>query len=166
MPVLLTQEKMKSVIRYNPDTGIFIWLVGNNKRKAGDIAGGIGAAGYWMIGVSGKRYYAHMLAWLYMTGEFPTVGIDHKDRCKTNNKWDNLRLATKAQNSANTEIMSTNKSGYKGVSWHRDLYKWQVHIRINGKSKYLGVYTSKEEAAQVYRNAAIREHGEFVNMHT
>lgn len=129
--------------------------------RAGHLAGGEGAKGYWMIGINGKRYYAHILAWFYMTKAMPDVEIDHQDRDRKNNRWNNLRLATRRQNAANAKLPVTNTSGYKGVSWNRKLKKWFVTIRQEGKSVYLGRFSSPADAAQAYRDAAQRIHGQF-----
>lgn len=158
----LTHTTLLSLLKYNPKTGIFTWRRNNSRRRVGDRAGGVGAKGYWMIGISDKRYYAHVLAWFYMTGEKPVMGIDHRDGNGMNNRWRNLRLATKRQNAANAKLPSTNTSGYKGVSWNRKLHKWHVTIRREGKSTYLGLFLSPKAAARAYRDAALRIHGQFV----
>jgi hypothetical protein len=155
-------EELKKVIHYDPDTGIFTWLilVNINKGNPGDIAGCL-RNDYITIGINGKRYYAHHLAWFYMKGEWPKE-IDHWDTNKSNNKWKNLRLSNRSQNMYNTKLRKDNKSGYKGVSRFRD--KWQTKIWVNKECIYLGIYDTAEEAYKIYCEAAEKYHGEFVNL--
>jgi hypothetical protein len=87
------------------------------------------------------------------------VEVDHINGDKLDNRKSNLRLCNRWQNKANTRIISTNTTGYKGVSWHKD--KWQASIRVSGKLIYLGRYATKEEAAKVYNKAATTHFGEF-----
>ena len=157
----LTFERAIALLEYDCLTGIFRWRVDHNKMKAGDIAGGFGAGGYWMIGVDGGRYYGHRLAWLIMAGEWPSGKVDHKDTDRTNNVWENLRPATSSQNLMNSVIKSTNKSGFKGVSWAAHCSKWQAHIRIDGRSTYLGLYENPADAHAAYAAASREFHGEY-----
>jgi hypothetical protein len=85
--------------------------------------------------------------------------VDHVNRDKLDNRRSNLRLCTRSQNKANTGIISTNTSGYKGVSFHKN--KWQASIRIDNKLLYLGRYDTKEEAAEAYNKKAFEQWGEF-----
>lgn len=118
-----------------------------------------------MISVDYQIYRGHLLAWLYMAGEWPKSFIDHKDLNKHNNAWDNLREATKSQNMANVGLIKSNKSGLKGVSRYRagEAYgkSWQASIGKDGKSKHLGHFATKEEAHAAYVAAAQNIFGEF-----
>jgi hypothetical protein len=89
--------------------------------------------------------------------------IDHIDGDTRDNRKALLRPATNAQNQYNQGIPSHNTSGHKGVCWHKRDQKWQARIRHEGKSISLGYFTDVEEAAQAYREAAIRLHKEFAN---
>lgn len=158
----ITVERLREVLRYNPDTGEWMWLVAPNRRiRAGDVAGSVTAGGYRMISVDGHRDYAHRLAWLYMTGEWPVEDIDHRDMDHANNRWENLRVATRAQNIANSGIRSTNKSGFKGVHWSRRKKRWCAAITIRGKEKHLGYFIELGQAHVAYRRAAEEAFGEF-----
>lgn len=98
---MITQELLKSRLDYNPMTGNFVWLTARGKGK---IAGRICKKdGYVIIRCNNKQYYAHRLAFLYMTGAFPTNQVDHINRIRTDNRWDNLRDVDNRTNSANTK---------------------------------------------------------------
>jgi hypothetical protein len=89
---------------------------------------------------------------------------DHKDGNPLNCQRDNLRIATRQQNSCNQKIRSTNTSGYKGVSWHSRRYKWQAYIMVNYKRVYLGLFGTAEDAAKAYNEKAKELHGEFARL--
>ncbi|MDE1814536.1 MAG: HNH endonuclease, partial [Thaumarchaeota archaeon] len=143
-------------------TGIFTWLQNRGRHFcAGARAGTRLPLGYWQIYLGGKRYLAHRLAWLYMTGAFPTGHIDHINRDPSDNRWVNLRAATPSQNLANQGLSKSNKSGFKGVCWNKRKRKWQAGIRIGGKQTWLGLFSDPAQAHAAYVRAAIREFGEF-----
>jgi hypothetical protein len=153
-----TPERVRELLDYDPETGIFRWRIDRAAMKAGDVAGGIGAAGYWMIGIDMCRMYGHVLAWMHLTGEHPPSLLDHEDTDRLNNRWTNIRAATHSQNSWNMKKPPRNTSGYKGVSKHTKNEKWCAFIRINGKSKYLGSFSDPHDA---YVSAAKDNFGEF-----
>jgi hypothetical protein len=152
---MLTQERLKELLHYDPDTGIFINLTQRRGRaKKGAVAGTKNPKGYIIIMIDGKFYYAHRLAWFYFYGEFPEGFLDHKNQNPSNNRICNLRLATtqeNAQNISNPRI--NNKSGFRGVSWYKSTNKWLAHITINRKVKHLGYFDTPEEAHEAYLNA-------------
>src|SRR5690606_13478665 len=158
---MITQEYLKSILRYEPDTGNFIRLKSKGKiYKIGDIAGCVTNRGYVTICINGKVYYGHRLAWFYMTGRFIDQ-IDHKDLNKSNNKWENLRESSGSQNLGNIRKHKDNKSGYKGVSWYKPYQKWVVYIKAGSLRKNLGYYDDILEAAKVYEKAAEKYFKEF-----
>lgn len=162
----LTQELLKSVLNYNPDSGEFTWLVnigsGSAARHPGDRAGyGAVRKEYRKIGIFGNEYYEHRLAFLYMTGRVPKF-IDHKDRNGTNNVWSNLREATRSQNQGNRTRNKNNTSGYKGVWKLKD--RWRAMIWYRGKGIHIGVFDTIEEAAVAYKVRAIELFGEFAHV--
>lgn len=162
----LTQERLKELLDYSPETGLFYWLIDRPPlRKAGDTAGALRDTGYISISVDDRACKAHQLAWLWMTGGWPPRFIDHRDTDKANNRWLNLRLATKSQNQANMRAPKNNKSGFKGVSRYRAGDRrglpWQASIGKDGKSFCLGHFETAEQAHMAYAIAARKLFGEF-----
>jgi hypothetical protein len=106
---------------------------------------------------------AHRIAWLMGAGEWPPDGvdIDHINLNRADNRWSNLRLASRSQNMGNSPAHRDSQSGVKGLTWLADRQKWQVRICVQGKRKTLGYFASKEQAALVYRHAAEAAFGEF-----
>ena len=92
----LTLERLKTLLHYDPETGLWTWRVNKGRVKAGSIAG-CSTRGYWVLRVDQHNYLSHILAWFYMTGEWPEHEVDHRDLDKGNNHWDNLRPATDVQ---------------------------------------------------------------------
>lgn len=157
-------ERLHELLEYEPDTGLLRWRVAQSRRvKAGDIAGTPSSNGYINVQVDGKLYLSHRLIWTMQTGEWPPLGteIDHRDRDKHNNRWSNLRLATRAQNIINRGIGRNNTSGFRGVSLYRPLNKWRARISHKGNQIALGYYDTPEEAGEAYRKAARDIYGEF-----
>lgn len=119
--------------------------------------------GYWRLTFGGVSYYVAQLVWYIHTGEWPTFTIDHRDTDGLNDRFENLRRATKGQNTANSGLRYDNTSGLKGVSYCTATGKWRASIRINGREKNLGRYAEKEVAYQAYLTAANQHFGpEFV----
>ena len=157
----LTAERLRHLLDYDPVSGVFTWKNPPHARfKVGQVTGTVNTFGYVVIVVDGKARKAHRLAWLYMTGEFPPNQMDHINRIKTDNRWENLRPATRQQNSMNC-TRNNNTSGKKGVSWDKQNGKWQARIRVNGKLHHLGFYHDIEDAAVAYKNIARILHGDF-----
>jgi len=158
-------ERLKQVLRYDPDTGHFTWRVEIKKGqvKAEDRAGAHLAPTQRkaLISNDGIRYAAHRLAWFYQYGEWPNERIDHVDGDSSNNRISNLRQATHSQNMHNRKRCSRNTSGAKGVFWCEHRNKWRARIGNNGKTQSLGRYDTIEEAREAYRIAAEKLHGEF-----
>ena len=159
---MITQSELKEVLEYNPDTGVFIWLKSNGPRaKVGNVAGWNINEEYIQISIYGKKYRAHRLAFLYMTGEWPKELVDHINQVKDDNRYINLREATVSQNNINSKKQKNNKSGYRGVYWDNKNQIWRVQIKYKSKHKYLGRYTDIKEAAEVYKKAALELYGKF-----
>lgn len=154
----LTAERLRELLHYEPETGIFTWLVSNGKRaKVGAIAGTTTSDGYVAIGIGRAQYQAHRLAWLYMTGEWPPHMIDHENTIRTANWWKNLRLATNAQNMQNLrKALPNNKCGMLGVSQRNTTFSAQ--IKVGGKKHYLGSFDTPELAHAAYLEAKARMH--------
>ena len=156
----LTQARLKSLLSYNPETGDFTWLVGGRRRRLGEIAGGPRCVGsekfYVVIGIDGKLYYAHRLAWLYIYDAWPKNGIDHVDQNSLNNRLSNLRDVTPSENSKNQKRQNNNRSGVTGVRFRNVLQKWLAQIQVNGKQIHLGYFKLKEDAITARKNAEVK----------
>ena len=139
----LTQATLKEALRYEPEAGIFY------KVTTGKECSYTNKRGYVIVSVKSKQHQAHRLAFLYMNGCFPRGYVDHKNTCKSDNRWVNLREATNQQNQRNRGLSVSNNSGHKGVSWNKDLNKWRVRIMIDNKSKSFGCFEDLELAALV-----------------
>lgn len=154
---MLSQSRLRHVLKYFPETGDFIWLnPTSNRVKKGSIAGSVdrmSGGTYLRIRIDGILYNAHRLAFLYMEGEFPGDMTDHKDGNGLNNQWKNLRKATSSQNNKNSKKRSHNTSGHCGVAWNKKKSKWQAMLTTNGKVVYLGFFDDKKDAAQARINA-------------
>lgn len=159
----LTADRLREVLRYSPSTGEFHWrIMCSARRPAGMLAGDKKIdSGYILIGVDGFRYRAHRLAWLYMTGAWPTDQIDHEDTNRSNNRWDNLRTATNQLNQANARLSKNNTSGFKGVFWNHRLRKWQAKISVDGQQIHLGYHEDAAVLAAAYLAAAKKYFGDF-----
>jgi hypothetical protein len=162
----LTAEYVRSILDYNPNTGQFTRLnvPGTRTDLVNKPTGSAHNMGYITIFIKGKHYYAHRLAWLIVTGAWPSYDIDHKNNIRNDNKWENLRLATKSQNLMNTGVYKSNTVGYKGVHKRKNWNKWRARIIVNGKRLHLGDFNTPEEAALAYNEAAIKYHKEFANL--
>lgn len=155
----LTQERLKELLDYDPDTGVFVWKAWRGgTAKAGSVAGALRTDGYRQIELNRRRYYGHRLAFLYMEGAFPPDCVDHINHKKADNRWDNLRHVTNQENQKHKAMQTDNTSGVTGVYWNKSLGKWKSHIRVDGKSIYLGITHDKDEAIR-WRKAAEVKYG-------
>ncbi len=150
-------EKLIKVYTYDSETGLFYRNYTAGGQKEGSIAGNLRNDKYIGIGLDGKIYLAHRLAWLYMTGELPDR-LDHIDENKSNNRWGNLREATRSQNGAN-RLVDPGKSNVRGIRLVGR--KWQTQICVNKKWIYLGSFESKEEASEAYIKARQEYFGDY-----
>lgn len=161
---MITQERLKELLDYDPATGVFTWRVARCRVKAGDRAGYLRSDGYWMIVVDGcSPVGAHRLAWLWVHGFLPKE-IDHRNLDRADNRIAEIRVATHSQNHANTPISIRNKCGFKGVHFSADgkrAKRWRAMIRVNGKLSSLGRFSTAEEAHACYVAAAEKAFGEF-----
>jgi hypothetical protein len=117
--------------------------------------------GYVAINISGKLHRAHRLAFLYMMGAFPENDVDHINRDRADNRWANLRPATRSENKLNGGPHRDNKSSRNGVSWFARDQKWRARGTCNGKQRHLGYFDTLEEAAAVADAWRKEHHGEF-----
>lgn len=148
-------ERMKEMLTYAPDTGLFVWLVDgtkNAKYKAGDVAGTIHPDGYVIISFMSQTFHAARLAWLYVYDEFPKNQIDHIDRNKENNRIDNLRDVSAWVNMQNRSVSENTISGITGVTTER-FDRWSASIVVDGIYRYLGRHKSLLSAAKARHRA-------------
>ena len=165
---MLTQERLKELLSYNSESGEFIWKI---RRSRGALAGGIAGriskakrdagGGYRWIGIDGKEYLAHRLAWLYMTGVEPQGDIDHRNTDRADNRFANLREADGSQNMANKVRQANNTTGFKGVSLNKATGKFVASIQRGGAYKYLGLFKTPEQAHAAYAAEAKSLFGDF-----
>lgn len=154
---------LRQVLDYDPATGIFVWRqkIGR-KVVVGRRAGAVNRAGYRVIGIGGRLYYAHRLAWLWMTGEWPERDVDHRFGLTDDNRWSELRSATEQQNGFNARRHAHNSTGLKGVSWHRAAGKYAAHIIVDGRKRHLGLFDDPSLAHAAYLAAVAEIQPNFV----
>jgi hypothetical protein len=159
----ITQDKLKEYLAYDSCTGVFTWLKPKARRiKVGSVAGSpVVRGGYLSIMLDGINYPCHQLAWLYVYGYIPNEIVDHRNNQPTDNRINNLRLATKTNNAYNTKLSKRSTTGIKGV--HIRNGKYIARVTANGVSHFLGSYTSIDAATNAVRSARERLHGEYAN---
>lgn len=143
----LTQERLKQMLRYDPETGVFTRIRANGTAKVGDVAGTRKPDGYRAISIDGRLYQANRLAWLYMTGDWPPELVDHRDRDPSNDRWANLRAATPSQNAGNSATKIRSISGVKGVHWNKAMRRWCAQVKVERKIAHTSYHTSIDSAA-------------------
>lgn len=159
----ITAEYVRSILDYDPDTGLFTWKFRNdashawNAKWAGKYAGAIDSRfKRYQISICKKIYLSHRIAYLYMTGEWPSGEIDHIDGNPSNNKWSNLRLASRfIQNQNRSGVFGRN--GLKGVRFHKPSKKWQSRLR----DSHLGLFDCPAVASFAYQIEADIKYKEF-----
>lgn len=156
---MIIPEDIGEYLSYDPQTGALTWLVYRAAGVgAGHLAGSLHYVGkFRTVSFKGRRYLAHRIAWFLMTGEQPPALIDHIDLDPANNRWSNLRPATHSLNGANVR---SRRNGRKGVTL-RATGRYQAQIKRGGKSYYLGVFDTEEEAASAYAAKATELFGTF-----
>lgn len=161
---MITHELLTKLFDYNPENGLFICKTPiSNKVDKGDIAGWISNTNYRMIQIHGKRYVAHRLAWFYVYGKWPVNQLDHINGDRQDNRINNLREVTNAQNSRWKPKNKNNKAGYKGVCFNKKSKKhpYQAFITFERKNYYLGKFKTPEQAAFAYNIKAKELFKEF-----
>lgn len=155
---ILTQARLKEVLNYDPEVGIFTWKVRPcTNVHIGDIAGA-NTQGYRQIRIDKRLYRSPRLAWLYVHGVWPTGQIDHRDRDRANNKIDNLRDVTQAVNQHNSGVRVDSKSGLTGVTWSKKAGMWRSRINANNTPFFLGYFNTPELASAAYQAAKLIYH--------
>lgn len=154
--VELTMDRLRSVLDYNPQTGVFTWKkVSAGTRVENGVAGSPAIGGkYVSITIDQKPYLAHRLAWFYVNGVWPEGEIDHMDGCGTNNRIDNLRDVSHAVNMQNirAKTAKNKRSSLMGVSVS-DEGRITSSLTFAGKSYYLGTFDTEHDAHKAYISA-------------
>lgn len=154
----LTQDRLKSLLTYDPATGVFVSLTKRKRVAANSVIGTVLTRGYLGCMLDSKRYMLHRLAWLYVYGVWPDGVVDHINHNPSDNRIPNLRVVTTQENHHNRARRTKSASGYLGVAWHKRDARWQAHIEIDGKSKYLGQFTDLALAIEARINAERNYH--------
>lgn len=149
----LTAERLRELLHYDPETGVFTRAVRtSNRTHVGDIAGTCNTLGYRSICIDSRYFAEHRLAWLYVTGRWPVDDIDHLDGNRANNAFRNLRDVPRATNLQNQRRASRNsKTGFLGVIAYGE--KFRATISLNRTHRFLGTFDTPEEAHQAYLKA-------------
>jgi hypothetical protein len=157
----MEQSYLKSILSYDPETGVFRWITPRSGINVGDRAGSINGDGYRVIMIDKKNYPVGRLAFLYMCGYLPAYDVDHWNRDRSDDRWENLREATRGQNMMNGNLRTDNISGHRGVNVHGPTGKWRAYITANGKRRHLGLFSSFDLAVEARLTAEAKYHGEF-----
>ena len=144
---MITQKELRRALHYDARRGVWRWRVGRSGTAGkGSIAGYLQPNGYRYIQVNGKLYLSSRLAWFYIRGYFPEHDVDHVNRVRDDDRWGNLREVSRQCNIRNCKLSSQNTSGVKGVCWHKQHNKWHTQVRVNGKSRSVGLHDDFTEA--------------------
>lgn len=158
---LLTAERAREVLNYDPETGALHWRVARPGAPKGALVGTRNSDGYTQVEVDYRLYRAHRVAWLIMTGAWPTKHVDHINGRRADNRWKNLRQATPLQNARNRLTAKDTGSGRVGVAFTKASSKWQAYIGIDNRTIGLGFYDEIEDAIAARVEAERVYFGEF-----
>ncbi len=151
----LTANRLRELLNYNLETGIFTWAITRRGCRKDSVAGCKMKHGYIAIRLDDALYTAHRLAWLYVNGEWPANQIDHINRNRADNRFSNLRAVTNAENAQNQKAR-VNKSGFTGV--RKENSKWLAEIKVNYKPIRIGLFDTPKAAHEAYVAAKRKYH--------
>lgn len=157
----LTVDRVSELFSADVKSGEFRRKKARGPSKQGSVAGYVSGNGYRYLMIDRELYLEHRLVWFVAHGKWPSDCIDHINGIKTDNRIENLREATSAQNLKNTSKPKTNTSGFKGVSFEKAAGKWSAKARANGSHHHLGYFASAEDASNAYQRFARVAHGQF-----
>lgn len=155
-------KEWRELLDYDPQSGKFTWKKAGRRRRVGAIAGYYTTHGYVCIAAEGRREYAHRLALALVCGEFPAEEVDHINGDRKDNRFANLRPASRSENAANIGIKRHNKLRVKGVTQVGQRYR--AEIRKNKQRHHLGYFATLAKAKEAYEAAAPVFHGNFANL--
>ena len=156
-----TYEQISRFLRYDPESGHLYWKKPRRGARGRLIAGCVHKhLGYVLVTVNRYRTYAHRVAWLLMTKEWPPSEVDHVNGNRADNRWVNLRSATSSQNKMNKKVRSDSRTGLKGA-WLHSPGKWRSKVKVNGVIHDLGLFDSPQEAHEAYIRKSRELHGDF-----
>lgn len=147
----LTASRLREVLSYDKETGVFIWRIQRKGAQPGSVAGCVRPDGYISICIDYRSYLAHRLAWLYVNGRFPEGHLDHRNGIRSDNTILNLRKATSRQNNVNRKS--------RGYYWDSSRAKLMAMMSINNRTINLGRFSNENDAKNAYISAVIRNHG-------
>jgi hypothetical protein len=158
-----TRERLRELFYYSVVEGALYWRAGGQGRRAAHIPAGVqnSVKGYIRITVDYKAYPRHRLVWAYFYGDPGAMLVDHINGNRSDDRIENLRLASESDNRRNSKFYRTNTSGYKGVTLEKSVNKWKAYIYINNRRHHLGLFPTPEEAHAAYCAAAAQHFGEF-----
>jgi hypothetical protein len=157
---LLSAERARELLAYDPDTGILTWRISRPGAVAGTVAG-TPCQGYLQVQIDYVFHKAHRVIWLMQTGDWPQHHIDHINRDRSDNRWSNLREATPLENSRNKSLSSRNSSGAVGVCWDQARGKWNTNIGVHNRTLSLGCFEVFDDAVAARCEAEKHYFGEF-----
>lgn len=151
-------DYLRGLFEYDSETGILTWRGSDDPQRrprpgvsAGSPAGSVNSHGYRQVRIDGRLYKAHRIIWKITTGEDPRDEIDHQNRDRSDNRWSNLREATRSENAINRGLPTSSPS--RGVSWNRRDQKYQARVQRGGRSRSLGYFTSPDQARLAWEAA-------------
>lgn len=146
----ISLAELRERLTYEPETGVFRWKTVRSRRlKPGDRAGHRHNHGYRLITLKDRDYPEHHLAWLWMTGDWPSGIVDHKNLDRSDNRWENLRAASPSENMHNSVLRRNNTTGFRGV-YRRGNGKFLAQLRHGDKIFRLGGFDTAEKASAAY----------------
>ena len=154
-------DELKSLLSYEPDTGVIRWVAKGKGRIKKKEAGTLLHSGYAGICIGPKRWQSHRIAWALHYGELPKDQIDHINGIRTDNRICNLREATNAQNGKNLKLSKANTSGFKGVCFDKQTGKWRAIIKVNFKLINIGLFVNLQDAINARVAAEQQYFGEW-----
>jgi len=151
---MISQSRIRELLDYDEESGVFTWLLRRGGIKAGSIAGHKHKHGYVEIKIDGNIYQAHRIAWLLTYGD-ECEFIDHINHNRADNRLVNLRSVSRSDNARNKSKYNSNTSGVTGVVWNATKKRWIAQIGIDGEVIHLGTFTKHHLAVDARKLAEV-----------